>query len=481
MLVDGRPKTLGLKEILDNYVNYQKSIIIRRTQFDLDKSEAQAHILEGYKIALDNIDEVIKVIKSSKSDEEASRNLQERFNLSEPQAQAILEMKLRRLTGLERSKIDEELKSLLELIKELKSILDDDNKVLSIIKEEMLEIKEKYKDERKTNIDMTAIEYIEDESLIPQEDIIIALTNKGYIKRTTVDTYRSQNRGGTGVKGMSTNEEDFVEHLINSSTHDYILFFTNKGKVYRLKGYEIPEFSRQAKGIPIVNLLQIDKDELVNSIIKLSPDDNTKYLFFVTKKGIIKKTKIEEFDSIRITGKICITLKESDELISVRKTVGNNLILLGSSSGRMVKFNETEIRSMGRTASGVRGINLGESTCIGAEIALEADSILTVTENGYGKKTSVGEYRETRRGSKGVKALNVTDKNGNMIAFKVVKENSDIAIITNSGMIIRMPLEQISTLGRVTQGVRLINLKEDQKVSTMSIVNKEEEIEIKED
>ena len=481
MLVDGRPKTLGLKEILDNYVNYQKSIIIRRTQFDLDKSEAQAHILEGYKIALDNIDEVIKVIKSSKSDEEASRNLQERFNLSEPQAQAILEMKLRRLTGLERSKIDEELKSLLELIKELKSILDDDNKVLSIIKEEMLEIKEKYKDERKTNIDMTAIEYIEDESLIPQEDIIIALTNKGYIKRTTVDTYRSQNRGGTGVKGMSTNEEDFVEHLINSSTHDYILFFTNKGKVYRLKGYEIPEFSRQAKGIPIVNLLQIDKDELVNSIIKLSPDDNTKYLFFVTKKGIIKKTKIEEFDSIRTTGKICITLKESDELISVRKTVGNNLILLGSSSGRMVKFNETEIRSMGRTASGVRGINLGESTCIGAEIALEADSILTVTENGYGKKTSVGEYRETRRGSKGVKALNVTDKNGNMIAFKVVKENSDIVIITNSGMIIRMPLEQISTLGRVTQGVRLINLKEDQKVSTMSIVNKEEEIEIKED
>ncbi len=481
MLVDGRPKTLGLKEILDNYVNYQKSIIIRRTQFDLDKSQAQAHILEGYKIALDNIDEVIKVIKSSKSDEEASRNLQERFNLSEPQAQAILEMKLRRLTGLERSKIDEELKSLLELIKELKSILDDDNKVLSIIKEEMLEIKEKYKDERKTNIDMTAIEYIEDESLIPQEDIIIALTNKGYIKRTTVDTYRSQNRGGTGVKGMSTNEEDFVEHLINSSTHDYILFFTNKGKVYRLKGYEIPEFSRQAKGLPIVNLLQIDKDELVNSIIKLSPDDNTKYLFFVTKKGIIKKTKIEEFDSIRTTGKICITLKESDELISVRKTVGNNLILLGSSSGRMVKFNETEIRSMGRTASGVRGINLGESTCIGAEITLEADSILTVTENGYGKKTSVGEYRETRRGSKGVKALNVTDKNGNMIAFKVVKENSDIVIITNSGMIIRMPLEQISTLGRVTQGVRLINLKEDQKVSTMSIVNKEEEIEIKED
>ena len=340
----------------------------------------------------------------------------------------------------------------------------------------MLEIKNKYADERRTNIDMTAIEYIEDESLIPVENIMIALTNKGYIKRTTVDTFKSQNRGGVGVKGMGTNEEDFVEHLINLSTHDYALFFTNKGKVYRLKGYEIPEFNRQSKGLPIINLLQIEKDEMINSVINISNDHAYKYLLFVTKQGIVKKTAINEFDNIRTSGKICINLRDNDELIAVKKTTGDNLILLGSSAGRMVKFDENELRVMGRTATGVRGINLSESTCVGAEIATDEDKVLIVTEKGYGKQTNVCEYRGTKRGSKGVKALNVTDKNGSISAFKVVRDNQDVIIITDTGMLIRMPLDQVSVLGRVTQGVRLIHLKDNQTVSTISLVDHEEEL-----
>ena len=302
---------------------------------------------------------------------------------------------------------------------------------------------------------------------------MIALTNKGYIKRTTIDTFKSQNRGGVGVKGMGTNEEDFVEHLLNLSTHDYVLFFTNKGKVYRLKGYEIPEYSRQSKGIPVINLLQIDKDESINSMISVTREDNSKYLLFVTKKGIVKKTSLEEFENIRTNGKICISLRDSDELISVRKTCGNDMILLGSSAGRMVKFNEESVRVMGRTASGVRGINLEDSECIGAEIATDDNKILIVTEKGYGKQTYVRDYRQTSRGSKGVKALNITEKNGSIAAFKLVEDNSDVVIITNTGMLIRMPLDQVSTLGRVTQGVRLINLKDNQSVSTISIVEHE--------
>ena len=365
----------------------------------------------------------------------------------------------------------------MKAIEEYNSILASEEKVLGIIKEELLEIKNKYADERRTNIDMTAIEFIEDESLIPEENIMIALTNKGYIKRTTSDTFKSQNRGGVGVKGMSTNDEDFVEHLVNLSTHDYALFFTNKGKVYRLKGYEIPEFSRQSKGLPIINLLQIEKDEMINSIITINKDDDQKYLLFATKSGLVKRTKMEEFENIRNTGKICINLKDSDELINVKKTTGSDMILIGSSLGRMVKFNENEIRVMGRTASGVRGINLGENAkCIGAEIVEnDEQEILIVTENGYGKKTLISQYRQTKRGSKGVKALNITEKNGNISSFNLVKENSDLMIITDSGMLMRMPLDQISTMGRVTQGVRLINLKENQKVATTSIVPNQEE------
>lgn len=475
MLVDRRPKTLGLREILDYYVTYQRSVIVRRTRFDLEKCQKSAHILEGLKIALDYIDEVIKLIKSSKKDSEAKAGLMSQFGLSEAQAEAILEMKLRRLTGLEKEKIESELAELLAKIEELKAILASDEKLLEIIKTELLQIKEKYGDERRTYIDMNAIEYIEDESLIPEENIIVTLTNKGYIKRTNSEVYRTQNRGGVGVKGMSTHEEDFVEQLINLSTHDYIMYFTNKGKVYRLKGYEIPEYGRQAKGIPIVNLLQLEKDEVVNSIIPLSVENDYKYFLFATKRGIVKRTDIKEFDSIRTTGKICINLKPNDELIGVKKTAGNSNVLMASSGGRMVVFNENEIRVMGRTASGVRGINLVNANCIGIEIANDDDNILIVTNNGYGKKTLVSEYRKTKRGGKGVKALNVTEKNGSLIAFKKVGENQDLIIITDSGIIIRMPIDQISQLGRVTQGIKLINLREAQYVSTISIIDREED------
>ena len=478
MLDKQTPRTLGLKDIISKYVDYQQEVIIRRTQFELDKAEKRVHILEGYQIVFDNIDEVIKIIKESKADGEAKLKLMERFGLTEAQTDNILEMKLRRLTGLEREKIEEELNALRIEIERLRGILADNNKVLGIIKDEMTEIKNKYGDERRTKIDMTAVDYIEDESLIPEENILVVLTNKGYIKRTTSDTFKSQNRGGVGIKGMSTNDEDFVEHMINLSTHDYILFFTDKGKVYRLKGYEIPEFSRQSKGIPIVNLLQVEKDERVNAVIQISREEECKYLLFATEGGVVKKTLISEFANIRNSGKICISLRENDKLIDVKKTAGNDLVLLGSDSGRMVKFNEDEIRVMGRTASGVRGISLDGSKCICSEIVKEDDTILLVTEKGYGKQTKVSEYRQTRRGSKGVKAMNITEKNGNLVSVKIVYEGKELVIMTNSGMTMRMPLEQISLLGRVTQGLRLINLKDNQKVSTISLVDKEEEPDI---
>ena len=478
MLDQGVPKTLGLKDIISKYIDYQKEIIIRRTKFDLAKDEARAHILEGLKIALDHIDAIIQLIKSAKNDEEAMNGLRNNYKLSEAQAQAILEMKLRRLTGLERDKIENELKDLLAEIEELKSILASEAKVLQIIKDEMTEIKNKYGDERRTNIDMTAIEYIEDESLIPVEDIIVTLTNKGYIKRLKSDTYKTQNRGGVGVKGMATNEEDFVEQLISMKTHDYILFFSNKGRIYRMKGYEVPEFSRQSKGLPIINLLPLEKDENISSVISLSAENEThKYLVFVTRQGIIKRTDLSEFDNIRKSGKIAISLKEDDELIYVGVTTGDDEVAIGANNGRMVRFNENEVRVMGRSASGVKGIELEDSKVIGAEVIKPGDQILIVTENGYGKKSEVEEYRLTHRGSKGVKALNITDKNGMMVALNCVNPNeeSDLMIMTDSGIIIKLPLEQVSTLKRATQGIRLINLKEDQKVSTVAIVAKDED------
>ncbi len=479
MLDQGVPKTLGLRDIISKYIDYQREIIIRRTKFELSKAEARVHILEGLKIALDNIDAVIKLIKESSTDSEAKTGLISKFGLSEIQADAILEMKLRRLTGLEKEKIESELAELLKKIQELKLILGSDEKVLEIIKNELLEIKDKFNDERRTSIDMTAIDYIEDESLIPVEDIVVTVTNKGYIKRMPSDTYKSQHRGGVGIKGMSTNEEDYVEHMVSLTTHDYVMFFTNKGKVYRLTGYEIPLFSRQSKGLPVINLLPIEKEEFITSILAISKkEDKNSYLLFATKQGIVKRTHIQEFDRIRNNGKLAITLKENDELISVKKTNGDNYILIGSSNGRMVRFNEKEVRVMGRTASGVRGINLTDnSTCVGAEISNNDDEILIVTEKGYGKRTEVNEFRETRRGSKGVKALNITEKNGTIVAFTTVHGDEDLMIITNSGIIIRLSIDQISTMGRVTQGVRLISLKDDQIVSTIAKVNSEDKTE----
>ena len=477
MLDQGVPKTLGLKDIIVKYIDYQKEVIIRRTRFDLDVAEKRVHILEGLKIALDNIDEVIKVIRGSKTDDAAKEALMSKFSLTEVQSNAILEMRLRRLTGLEREKIENELADLLKTIEELKAILASEAKILEVIKNELLEIKQKYGDERRTNIDMTAIEFIEDESLIPEEDIVINLTKNGYIKRLKSDTYKTQNRGGVGIKGMSTNEEDFVEHLISMSTHDYILFFSNRGKVYRMKGYEVPEFSRQSKGLPIINLLPLEKDENISSIINIKQnDDFTKYLMFATKKGIVKRTAIEEFDNIRKSGKIAIVLKDDDELISVKSTCGKNEIVIGASNGRLVRFEENEVRCMGRSSSGVKGIDLDGAIVVGAETVFPGDMVLIVTENGYGKQTVVDEYRLTHRGSKGVKALNVTEKNGMMASLKCLKVDAplNLMIMTDSGIIIKLPLEQVSVLKRATQGVRLINLKDDQKVATVALVEKEE-------
>lgn len=472
-LVNKEPKILSLKEILENYINHQRVVIVRRTQFDLDKALARAHILEGLKIALDHIDEIVQLLKRSKNDDEALKELMERFNLTEIQSKAILEMKLRRLTGLEREKIESELKELEILIADLKDILANEERVLNIIKEELTEIKNKYGDERRTNIDMTAIDFIEDESLIPVEEVVITLTNKGYIKRITRETYKTQNRGGVGVKGMATNEEDFVENLISMTTHDYLLFFTNKGKVYRMKGYEIPLYSRQSKGLPIVNLLPIEKDETIKVMLKVETEDEAKYLVFCTKKGIVKRTSLSEFNNIRANGKLAISLREEDELISVRKTTGENEILIASSNGRMIRFDENEIRIMGRSASGVKGIEMDEGIAVGCEIAEQSQQVLIVTENGYGKQTDLSEYRMTHRGSKGVKALNITDKNGNIVAFHSVNGEEDLMIVTNNGIIIRISLDQISKTGRVAQGVRLINLKDNQKVATAATIEKE--------
>ena len=476
MLDNGTPKTLGLRDIISKYIDYQKEVIIRRTRFDLKKAENRVHILEGYKIALDNIDEVIKIIKEAESDVVAKEKLISRFSFSQVQADNILELKLRRLTGLERSKIEAELQDLLKLIEELKTILSSDANVLAVVRKELLEVKNKFGDERKTSIDMTAIDYIEDESLIPVEDIVVALTHKGYIKRMPTDTYKLQNKGGVGIKGMSTNDEDFVEILKSGTTHNHVLFFTNKGKVYRIKGYEIPEFSRHSKGLPIINLLPIEKDEKINNILLDNGDEENKYLVITTKNGLIKRTDVSEFENIRKNGKIAITLKENDEVLSVHFTNGNDDVVIASNNGRMIRFNENEIRVMGRTASGVKGIELSNDCfCVGSEIAKEGQDILVVTEKGYGKRTDVNEYRLTHRGSKGVKTLNITDKNGTIVAFKTVTDDKDLMIITDQGIVIRISADKVSRMSRVTQGVRLMNLREGQKVATVSVVEKDEE------
>ena len=476
LVLDGQtPKTLGLKAIITKYIDYQKEVIIRRTKYDLKQAEASVHILEGQKIALDNIDAVIKIIRGAHDDDEAKTALISNFGLDDIQASNILQMRLRRLTGLEREKVESDLQELLIKIADYKDILGSMERVLNIIKEEMLEIKKKYADERRTTIDMTAIDFIEDESLIPVENICIALTNKGYIKRMLIDTYKTQRRGGVGIKGMATNEEDFVSKLLTARTHDYILFFSNKGRVYRIKGYEIPEFSRQSKGIPIINILSLDKEEVIKSVLVIRYDNEpNKYLIFATKNGLVKRVKIEEFENIRRLGKIAIILKENDELVNVEKSDGESEVIIGTADGRAVRFNEKDLRVMSRTSAGVRGIKIENSFVIGSVVATkDQDSqMLVVSENGYGKKNKIEDYRLAKRGGKGVKALKLTERTGNLISLNSINGDEDAMMITDSGMLIRISLEPLSIYGRNTQGVKLINLKDNQKVSTVALVDK---------
>ncbi|MBS4175184.1 DNA gyrase subunit A [Bacillus sp. FJAT-49736] len=484
-LVNGQPKVLNLKQCLYHYLEHQKVIIRRRTEFELRKAEARAHILEGLRIALDHIDAIISLIRSSQTTDIARTGLMEQFSLSEKQAQAILDMRLQRLTGLEREKIEEEYQELIKLIAELKAILADEEKVLHIIREELLEIKERFNDTRRTEIVSGGLEHIEDEDLIPQENIVVTLTHNGYIKRLPISTYRSQKRGGRGVQGMGTNEDDFVEHLLTTSTHDTILFFTNKGKVYRAKGYEIPEYSRTAKGLPIINLLGIEKDEWINTIIRVEEFVEDSFLFFTTKKGISKRTPLSEFANIRTNGLISIHLREEDELISVKLTDGNKDIIIGTKNGMLIRFPETDVRSMGRTATGVKGITLSNNDdVVGMEILDENNEVLIVTINGYGKRTPAAEYRLQSRGGKGIKTCNITEKNGSLIAVKTVTGEEDLMLITGGGVLIRMAVSDISLLGRNTQGVKLIKLAEDEYVATVAKVEKdseEETVDLEED
>ena len=477
-LVDGQPKVLNLKQCLKYYLDHQIVVIRRRTEFELKKAEARAHILEGLRIALDNLDAVISLIRSSRTTDIAREGLMTQFNLSEKQAQAILDMRLQRLTGLEREKIEEEFKNLMQLISELKAILADNEKVLEIIREELTEIKERFNDERRTEIVSGGLEMIEDEDLIPRENIVITLTHNGYVKRLPVSTYRAQRRGGRGIQGMGTNEDDFVEHLITTSTHDTILFFTNKGKVYRSKGYEIPEFSRTAKGIPIINLLEIEKGEWVNAIIPVEEFVDDWFLFFTTKEGISKRSPLSSFANIRNNGLIALNLREGDELISVRMTDGSKEMIIGTKNGLLIRFPETDVRSMGRTATGVKGISLsGDDEVVGMEVLEESAEILVVTKNGFGKRTPSEEYRRQGRGGKGIKTCNITDKNGDLVTMKVVTGEEDLMLITTGGVLIRIPVSSISMTGRNTQGVKLISLNkaENEYVATVAQVDKEED------
>ncbi len=477
-LVDGQPKVLSLKQCIQHYLDHQIEVIRRRTQFDLNKAEARAHILEGLRVALEHLDEVITLIRQSKTTEIARNGLMERFDLTEKQAQAILDMRLQRLTGLEREKIEEEYQNLIKLIKELKEILADEEKVLNIIREELTEIKEKYNDERRTEIMMGGVNFFEDEDLIPEEQIIISLTHKGYIKRQPADTYRTQHRGGRGVQGMGTNEDDFVEHLVSTSTHDTVLFFTNKGKVYKLKGYDIPEFGRTSKGLPIINLLQIEKDEWINTIITAEEYREDGYLFFATKQGLVKRVALSQFKNIRRGGLIAIHLRENDELISVRLTDGSKDIGIATKNGYFIRFDENVVRSMGRAAAGVRGIYLRENDEVVSMEIIEEDSyILHVTNKGIGKRTKELEYRKTNRGGKGYYVCKLTEETGHVVNVKVVNGDEDLMLMTVDGVLIRIPVSGIPVTGRSTQGVRLIRIVDDEEVATVTKVEKEEELE----
>ncbi|MBQ5805460.1 MAG: DNA gyrase subunit A, partial [Erysipelotrichaceae bacterium] len=481
VLVDNKPMLLSLKQIIQCYIDHQISVIRRRTRFDLDEDEKRAHILEGLKIALDNIDRVVEIIKNSKDDTDALYNLNREFGIDDIQGKAILDMQLRRLTGLSREKIVTELEELYIEIKDLKDILANHSRVIQIIKDELTVIKNKYGDERRTQIIEGEID-MEDEDLIPVEDVIISLSNNGYIKRLPIDTYRLQNRGGRGVKGMALNEDDVIDQNITMSTHDYLLIFTNKGKVYRIRGFNVPEASRNAKGIPVINIINIDKGEKVRALVPINREWEVKgYLFFVTRNGLCKRVPASEFESIRQNGKIAISLKEDDELVAVRPTLGDSQIIIGAANGKAVRFDERGVRAMGRNASGVKGMNVDGSEVIGMCTDAEGSNILVVSKKGYGKQTPVAEYRLTSRGAKGVKTININDKNGELVSLKAVNGDEDCLIMTSDGIIIRIHLAKVSTMGRATQGVRLIKPQEGTYVSAVSLMGHGDDEEDNED
>ena len=474
-LVNNEPKILTLRQCLDYYIDHRKNVILRRTKFELDKALARAHILEGLKIALDNIDEVINIIRNSYDD--AKERLMERFGLSDIQAQAILDMRLKTLSGLQREKIEEEYNELMKLIAHLREILGSETLVFQIIKEELLEVKEKYGDERLTKIVAAEGEFNE-EDLIKEEQMVVALTHFGYIKRMPIDTYKSQRRGGKGIAGMSTREEDFVKEIFTTSTHDTVLFFSNKGKLYRLRGYEIPEAGRTAKGTAIVNLLSLDSGEKITAIIPISNFDEGKYLLMATRNGLIKKTPLKEYDSSRKTGLLAINLKDEDELIDVRMTDGEDNIVLVTSKGMSITFDEKDVRPVGRSAQGVLGIRLDEDDfVIGMESVLANDkkaTLLAITENGFGKRTELDEYRVQNRGGRGVITYKITPKTGNIVGIRIATEDEDVMLITNSGTIIRLKVADISILGRATQGVTLMRTNGDEKVVSIETIAPEE-------
>ena len=471
-LVNGTPKVLPLKEILKHYIDHQVEVVRRKTIFDLEKTKDKEHILEGLAIASRNIDAIIKTIRSSKNDEQALNSLISDFQLSERQAKAVLEMKMRRLTGMEQDKINLEIVELQKLIKDLEHILESHETLMEVVENDIKEIKARYSDPRRTEFSNdTSI--IEDEELIPEEEIVITLTQNGYVKRVALDNYKSQNRGGKGIKGITTHDDDVVDQLLTCSTHTDILFFTNLGKVYRLRGYKIPEYSRQGKGLPIVNLLNLDDGEKVSSMISIDNYDNEdQSLTFVTVQGIIKRVAIKEFENIRQNGKIAVTLKENDQLLDVKLTTGAEELFIASSKGKVIRFNVEEVRQMGRTATGVRGIDVDGGTVVGCARANKL--ILAITENGYGKMSEANEYRLTKRGGKGVKTINTTEKNGNLIALKAVEGNEDLLVTTTKGIIIRIPLEQVKIAGRNTMGVRIIRLDDDAFVASIAVVEHEE-------
>ncbi|WP_433944837.1 DNA gyrase subunit A [Paenibacillus sp. SN-8-1] len=476
-IVNKEPKILTLREVLHYYLQHQIEVIRRRTEFDLKKAEARAHILEGLRIALDHLDEVIKLIRSSQTGEIAREGLIERFGLSFEQAQAILDMRLQRLTGLEREKIENEYNELLQKIAEYREILANESLVLEIIDGELQEIKDKYADERRTVITIGE-ESILDEDLIPREEVVITITHTGYIKRLPVSTYRSQKRGGRGVIGMDTKDSDFVEHLFVTNSHHYLMFFTDKGKAYRIKAYEIPELGRTARGTPIINLIQIEQGETVNAVIPVEKFEEDKHLFFATRQGIVKKTPLDDYVNIRKGGLIAINLREDDDLIEVKLTHSGQELIMGTAQGMSIRFSESDVRSMGRSATGVKGITLdANDQLIGMDIVDPEQDVLIVTTKGYGKRTPVGEYRIQSRGGKGIKTINVTEKNGPVVGLKVVKDEEDLMIITSSGTLIRTSMAGISTMGRNTQGVKLINIRDEDSVATVCRTDKTEEAE----